>query len=266
MPEVTTGGVVAPEGPGDAAASVAALEVENVSVTFGGLDALIDVSFRAEAGRVSGLIGPNGAGKTTLFNVITGLQPPRRGVVRLAGRDVTRSRPHQRARFGLARTFQRLEVFVSLTVFDNVLTAAEVSKRFRGGSESPRDTAAELIELVGLLDERDTRVDALSTGHARLVELARALATRPKVLLLDEPASGLDDDETGPFGSLLVRLARDGLAVVLVEHDVDLVMQVCDEISVLDFGAIIAHGLPEEIRGDTKVRSAYLGGADDDGG
>ena len=240
------------------------LDVRGVSVTFGGLAALTDVSLEARAGEITGLIGPNGAGKTTLFNVITGLQAIRRGSVEIAGKDVTRAKPHQRARLGLSRTFQRLEVFVSLTVFDNVLTAAEVRNRWGRDARNPREVADELIDLVGLTAERDTRVDALSTGHARLVEVARSLATQPRLLLLDEPASGLDDDETKPFGDLLRRLAGQGLAVVLVEHDVELVMEICDRIFVLDFGQIIAEGIPAEIRADPAVQAAYLGGADHD--
>jgi branched-chain amino acid transport system ATP-binding protein len=241
---------------------LAQLEVDDVSVTFGGLAALTSVSFTALPGYVTGLIGPNGAGKTTLFNVITGLQSVRSGTVRIAGTDVAGLKPHQRARLGLARTFQRLEVFVSLTVYDNVRTAAEVRGRWSRDGRDPHTVACEAIERVGMTEESNVRVDSLPTGHARLVELARALATRPKLLLLDEPASGLDDDETKPFGELLVQLAREGLAVVLVEHDVDLVMQICDVISVLDFGQIIATGTPAEIRANAAVRAAYLGGSD----
>lgn len=244
-------------------AGVAALTVEDINVRFGGLAALTAVSLRADVGQITGLIGPNGAGKTTLFNVITGLQKPQSGRVRLGERDVTRLKPHQRARLGFARTFQRLEVFSSLSVLDNVRTAAEVAAGRRSDGRGSIEVAEALIERVGVSDHIDRRVDELSTGHARLVELARALATNPEVLLLDEPGSGLDDDESIAFGDLLIELAREGLSILIVEHDVDLVMRICDRIFVLDFGQIIASGNPADVRADASVQAAYLGG---DGG
>ncbi|MGB2757030.1 MAG: ABC transporter ATP-binding protein [Acidimicrobiia bacterium] len=237
-----------------------ALKVEGVNVRFGGLSALSDVSISAAAGEITGLIGPNGAGKTTLFNVITGLQKPQSGRVSLGDRNVTRLKPHQRARLGFARTFQRLEVFSSLSVLDNVRTAAEVAASRRSDGMRSVDLARELVQRVGITDHIDRRVDELSTGHARLVELARALATAPRVLLLDEPGSGLDDAESIAFGELLVDLARTGLSILIVEHDVDLVMRICDQICVLDFGQIIASGTPAEVRTNSAVQAAYLGG------
>ena len=243
--------------------SVPALTVEGVNVRFGGLAALTEVSLYAEAGQITGLIGPNGAGKTTLFNVITGLQKPQSGRVKLGDRDVTRLKPHQRARLGFARTFQRLEVFSSLSVLDNVRTAAEVASGRRSDGRGSIEVAEDLIQRVGITDHIDRRVDELSTGHARLVELARALATNPAVLLLDEPGSGLDDDESHAFGELLIELVKEGLSILIVEHDVDLVMRICNRIYVLDFGQIIAAGTPSEVRNDPEVQAAYLGG---DGG
>jgi len=234
-----------------------ALEVANVSVHFGGVAALIDVSLRAEAGAVTGLIGPNGAGKTTLFNVITGLQRPDRGIVRLGGTDVTRMGTHRRARRGLARTFQRLELFSTLSAADNVRVGLEAHGRARA------DAAVGLLERVGVGDDAAAPVSSLPTGSARLVELARALSTDPKVLLLDEPCSGLDDRETETLGRLLISLAGEGRAVVLVEHDTDLVLRVCETVHVLDFGQVIAAGRPEAIRGDPVVQEAYLGHAQD---
>jgi len=231
----------------------AALVVDDLSVSFGGLDALREVSIAADRGVVTGLIGPNGAGKTTLFNVVCGLQGAKAGTVRLDGRDVSRFRPHRRARLGLARTFQRLETFGSLTVRENLLVAAEAQVRI-----ASREVDA-LLERVGLRDVASEYVDTLSTGTARLVEVGRALATRPEVLLLDEPSSGLDGAETERFGALLGDLARDGLAVLLVEHDVDLVMQACAWIHVLDFGELIASGTPDGVRADSAVQRAYLG-------
>ena len=231
------------------------LSADGVSVRFGGNIALDHVSVDAHAGKVTGLIGPNGAGKTTLFNVITGLQPPTAGTVRLDGHDVTRMKTHRRARLGLARTFQRLELFGVLTAHDNVRLAAVLA-----GHADPGGRADELLARVGLEDVADVRADQLPTGRARLVELARACASDPKVLLLDEPASGLSEEETGAFGELLRELAGEGIAVVLVEHDVPLVMAVCDRIHVLDTGRVLASGTADEIREDARVHAAYLGG------
>lgn len=235
------------------------LTVEQVSVVFGGLLALDRVDLDVEAGRITGLIGPNGAGKTTLFNVVCGLQPTTTGRVWLDGVDITRAKPHRRARRGLARTFQRLEVFGSLTVRENLLVAAEIKQGWTRDSSDPRTVAERLLERVGLQDVADRGVDTLPTGLARLVELARALASGPRVLLLDEPSSGLSDGETGSLGDLLVDLAAEGLGVLLVEHDMGLVMRVCERIHVLDFGQVIAVGTPAEVRSDPDVQAAYLG-------
>jgi branched-chain amino acid transport system ATP-binding protein len=238
---------------------VALLEVDAATVRFGGNVALDDVSLAAEPGVVTGLIGPNGAGKTTLFNVITGLLPPNRGRVRLDGRDVTRVSPTRRARRGLARTFQRLELFSLLSVRENIRVAADVRKGWSHDKDDPAEVVEAIIERVGLTRVADARVDSLPTGQCRLVELGRCLATKPKVLLLDEPASGQDETETIEFARLLRQLAADGVAVVLVEHDVALVMDVCTQVHVLDFGRIIASGTPNEIQTDEAVLAAYLG-------
>jgi branched-chain amino acid transport system ATP-binding protein len=235
------------------------LSIEHVTVSFGGLHALEGVNLEVEAGRVGGLIGPNGAGKTTLFNVITGLQDTSRGRVALDGRDISKLHTHERARLGLARTFQRLEVFGSLTARENLLTAAEIRKSWARDGSDTRAVAEEILERVGLRDVGDEQVDNLPTGTARLVELGRALATRPKVLLLDEPSSGLDERESVMFGDLVLALAAEGLAILLVEHDVQLVMTVCGYIHVLDFGMIIASGSPDSVQRDPHVQAAYLG-------
>jgi branched-chain amino acid transport system ATP-binding protein len=236
------------------------LRTESVSVNFGGVKAVANVSFEVEAGRVTGLIGPNGAGKTTMFNVITGLQKPNQGRVFLDGVDVTRTGPKRRARLGTARTFQRLEVFGSLSVRDNVRVALE-SRRGLSHRTGRAAAADAVLERVGLLSEANTSADVLPTGTARLLEMARCLATEPKVLLLDEVSSGLDRDESALVGELLVNVAREGVAVLLVEHDMDLVMRICEHICVLDFGRLIATGSPIEIRSDPNVQAAYLGTA-----
>jgi branched-chain amino acid transport system ATP-binding protein len=238
---------------------MALLEVHGATVRFGGNIALDDVSIEAEPGVVTGLIGPNGAGKTTLFNVVTGLLPPNSGRVVLDGRDVTRLNPTKRARLGLARTFQRLELFSLLSVRENIRVAADIRKGYARDGSNPAAVVEEIVERVGLQAVADARVDSLPTGQCRLVELGRSLATRPKVLLLDEPASGQDEDETAQFAELLRQLAAEGVAVLLVEHDVQLVMSVCTMVHVLDFGRMIASGTAEEIQRDEAVLTAYLG-------
>lgn len=238
------------------------LEVQEVSVRFGGHMAVNRVDLTVGAGEITGLIGPNGAGKTTLFNVITGLQAPTEGTVHLDGEDITRVPAHRRARMGVARTFQRLELFGSLSVRDNVLAAAELN-RHAGGS--PAAATDELLARVGLDSQAHQRADALSTGNARLVELARAMACRPRVLLLDEPASGLDEHETERFAEILRELAADGLAILLVEHDVPLVMRICNRITVLDLGVVLTVGTPNEVQKNDRVIAAYLGQGTDVG-
>src|SRR3546814_99040 len=233
-----------------------ALSVRDVSVSFGGRAALHSVEVDAAAGVVTGLIGPNGAGKTTLFNVICGLQTPGRGAVSIGGSDVTALPPFKRARKGLARTFQRLELFGLLTVRENVRLAADIARR-----DAPDEIADHLMSRLGIAELAAVRADRLPTGQARLVELARALATDPTVLLLDEPASGQDASETAAFSALLREIATDGVAVVLVEHDVSLVMDVCETIHVLDLGRVIATGTPAEVQGNDAVLTAYLGAA-----
>jgi branched-chain amino acid transport system ATP-binding protein len=235
------------------------LDIDTISVSFGGLLALDRASVEVEPGRVTGLIGPNGAGKTTLFNVITGLQQPASGRVRLDGADVTTAKRHIRARLGIARTFQRLEPFGSLTARENVLVALEMRRRWATERYDCVALADELLERVGISAVADKKVDSLPTGTARLVELARALGTAPRVLLLDEPSSGLDGDETEALGRLLLELAGTGLAILLVEHDMSFVMGTCAYINVLDFGRIIARGNPNEIQVDPEVQRAYLG-------
>ena len=268
----------------------AALTVSEVAVRFGGVSALSEASLSVKAGTVTGLIGPNGAGKTTLFNVISGLQTPDRGTVHLFDTDVTTMKPHRRARLGLARTFQRLEVFGSLTASENVQVGLESAVKWwewrhlrrampwsrrkaapddgQGTNLDPSvsgslalATCDRLLEGVGLEGMGGIQSSNMSTGLARMVELARALAIGPKLLLLDEPGSGLDEGESSALGDLLSKLAAGGMAVLLVEHDMELVMRICDHIYVLDFGDIIASGTPDEIRTNPMVQAAYLGEA-----
>ena len=239
---------------------MALLEAERITVQFGGKLALDEASIEVHPGRITGLIGPNGAGKTTLFNVVTGLLAPNDGRVRLGGKDVTKASPHRRAQQGMARTFQRLELFTSLSVRDNIRVAGDIRNAWGlGGRVSAAEEAERVIELTGLSAIADREVSEIPTGQARVVELARALMTRPSVLLLDEPASGQTEQETEAFGGLLRRLSDDGLGICLVEHDMTLVMEVCEQIHVLDYGKTIAIGTPDEIRRDQAVVDAYLG-------
>jgi branched-chain amino acid transport system ATP-binding protein len=245
----------------------ALLAVSGITVRFGGVRALEGVGLDVAPGQITGLIGPNGAGKTTLFNVVSGVIQPVDGTVVLGGQDITRWPPHRRGRAGIARTFQRLELFARLSVRDNLLAAWEASvpggtlgRRAREG----RALVDELIDRLDLGPVVDRLAGQLSTGQGRVVELARALCTRPRVLLLDEPSSGLDPGETARLRqSLLSVVGRDTgePAILLVEHDMSLVMQVCDRITVLDFGRCIAVGSPAEIRRDPAVVAAYLGDA-----
>jgi branched-chain amino acid transport system ATP-binding protein len=237
------------------------LRVESVEVRFGGVQALQGVDLEVAPGTLVGLIGPNGAGKTTLFNVISGLERPTSGRVLLDGVDVTRLSPHRRARRGIGRTFQRIEVFSSLTVLENVLAAAEARRSWGRDEPDPERTARACLDRVGLRHLVRERVEELPTGLLRLVEVARGLATRPTHLLLDEPGSGLDSQETEALGDLLVDLVSEGTAILLVEHDVDLVMRVCEQLYVLDFGEVIASGPPAQVQNDPAVRAAYLGAA-----
>jgi ABC-type branched-subunit amino acid transport system ATPase component len=244
---------------------MALLEIQEIGVRFGGLQALDSVTLPVEAGRVTGLIGPNGAGKTTLFNVITGLQAPTTGRVLIDDQDVTLSKPHVRARKGIGRTFQRLETFGTLTARENVLVGAEMRRQWSREKFDVRELTDQLIDRVGLGRVADEKVDKLPTGTARLVEVARALASKPRVLLLDEPSAGLNEGETQALGDLLAELATDGLGVLLVEHDMSFVMGACQHIHVLDFGRLIAEGNPGEIQANPDVRAAYLGSKDHSG-
>ena len=256
-----------------AAAPEPALRLAEVGVRFGGIAALDGVSLSVAPGEICGLIGANGAGKTTLFDVISGVRLPDAGRVELHGRPVTRWTPHRRARAGLRRTFQRVQVFGWLTIEENLLVAAEWqgggggvladlvgSPTRRRRERERRERAREVLARCGLESVRHRQAAGLPTGTARLVELGRALVDRPSMLLLDEPASGLDHGEAERFAVVVEAVRTDGgTAVLLVEHDVGFVLGRCDRVVVLHLGQVLAEGLPDEIRADPRVRDAYLG-------
>ncbi len=232
----------------------ALLEVRSVTQQFGGVTALARVDLTVNRGTITGLIGPNGAGKTTLFNVICGVRPPTSGSVRFDGVEINSAGVHERSAMGISRTFQRLELFWTLSVYENVLVAAELA-----ALPNASEVARHNLELLGIDHLADMTAGELSTGSARLLEVARALATSPKLLLLDEPASGLDERESEQLGHLLRQLRDRGITVLVVEHDMTLVMGVCDEVYVLDLGVNIASGKPDAVRAHPDVIRAYLG-------
>ena len=240
------------------------LNLENISVYFGGHIAVNEVSLTIDPGTVTGLIGPNGAGKTTLFNVISGLIAPSSGRVMFADKDITSLAPHKRARIGIGRTFQKLELFNSLSVVDNIRVSLEISNQWNNSRTAilGSDINSEIeriLDLTGLDSVRNSMASEIPTGQARLVELSRALVLSPSLLLLDEPASGQNDEETESFGLLLRKLCDSGISIFLVEHDMSLVMNTCDLVNVLDFGSVIAKGTPAEIQEHELVIEAYLG-------
>jgi ABC-type branched-subunit amino acid transport system ATPase component len=255
---------------GDRDGLAAGLRVDQLTVRFGGLLAVDHMSLQVPLGHLTGLIGPNGAGKTTTFNSITGLNKPTEGRIRLFGHDVTTLSPQARAQRGLGRTFQRMELFDSLTVRENVdlgreagLAGSNPWRHLRGARTDARlirQASAEALEMVGIADLAEQRPADLSTGQRRLVELARVIAGGFKILLLDEPSSGLDKRETERFGEILRHLVDErGIGILCVEHDMALVMSVCDYVYVLDFGKPIFEGTTADIAASPIVRAAYLG-------
>jgi branched-chain amino acid transport system ATP-binding protein len=244
----------------------ALLTVDALRVTYGGVTAVDAVDLAVPEGKVVGLIGPNGAGKTSIIDALTGYHAPASGTVTFEGQDITALRAHLRARRGLVRTFQSVELFDDLTVEENLLVASQrmgVLKALRDlllpiGAH-PRDDVDWALELCGLTDVAGRLPTELSHGRRKLVGVARALAQRPRLVLMDEPAAGLDTDESAELGQHLRALPEAGVTVLLVDHDMGLVLGVCDEIVVIDFGKVIARGTPEQIRNDEAVLAAYLG-------
>jgi branched-chain amino acid transport system ATP-binding protein len=247
------------------------LEISNLSKIFGGVRAVQNVSFSVDPGLVYSVIGPNGAGKTTLFNLITGIYTPSEGQIRLDGRDIVGTAPNRLARLGMARTFQNLQVCMNMTAIENVMVGAHLrldrnplKAALRLPSIAKRDAelraeAVELMGFVGLEAFVDAGADAMPYGALKRLEIARALAAKPRILFLDEPAAGLNPKETAEVDGLIRKVADSGVTVVLVEHDMKMVMNISDRILVLDYGRRLAEGTAEEIRGNPDVIAAYLG-------
>lgn len=250
------------------------LTLSSVSKQFGGLRVLENISLAIPGQGIFGLIGPNGAGKTTVFNLITGLLSPTEGAIEFYGERLDGLPPYRIARKGVARTFQNIRLFKEMTALDNVLVALHDSARYgdmavllpwrghRRAEQHQRETGKALLARVGLEDKANLAVGTLSYGEQRRVEIARALATRPKLLLLDEPAAGMNVVEKRELMSEIVRLAQGGLNIMIIEHDMRFIMELCGDIVVLNFGRIIARGRPEEIRANPLVIEAYLGSED----
>jgi branched-chain amino acid transport system ATP-binding protein len=250
----------------------ALLELKSVSRSFGGIQAVKDMSFKVEAGGLTGLIGPNGAGKTTVFNLITAVYGLTGGAIEFGGKDISRLRTYEVISCGIARTFQNLRLFTGTSVLDNVVTAAQQHYRYsffeamshmgrwRGMERAMRAESMALLERVGLADRAEQSAGTLPYGLQRRLEIARAIALRPTLLLLDEPAAGMNADEVLELNTLIVSIHRDfNLTILLIEHHMDVIMSICPHIVCMNFGAKIAEGTPDEIRRHPEVLKAYLG-------
>lgn len=248
------------------------LDCQDLTVRFGGVMALAEVGFQVREGSITALIGPNGAGKTTMLSAITGMVQLAAGRIEFDGRVISGLPSHRRARLGIVRTFQNLEIFSNMTVLENVITGCHArvryspldalfkTPRYFRGQRQGLEYAQEALSFVGLTEDPDSPAGDLPFGSQRLLELARAIAARPKLLLLDEPAAGLNMKETRALAGIITRIRRElGITVALVEHDMDLVMGISDRITVIEFGRFLAKGTPQEIQKDPRVIAAYLG-------
>lgn len=249
------------------------LEMKNVEKHFGGVRAIDNFSVTLEQGKIHGLIGPNGAGKTTIFNNITGIYAPNSGQIIFNGTDITGSAPHKVAQLGIGRTFQNIRLFSNLSVMDNVIIASNldatynmadafiISRKYKEREKHLKEKALGLLEVVGLSDKAEERASSLPYGHQRKLEIARAMALDPKLLLLDEPAAGMNADESAELVSFVKEIKdRFNITILMIEHHMDVVTNLCDHVTVLNFGKTIAVGTPEEVKSNPEVIKAYLGG------
>ena len=234
------------------------LELKNINKSFGGLKVLAEVSFDVGEGEIIGLIGPNGAGKTTLFNVITGIYRPQTGSIKYQGKNIIGLKPHRISRRGIARTFQLVRVFPTMTVLENVLVGAKYGKK--SSKKQAIKDALECLEILDLLEVKDNVVAHMTFSDRRLVEIARAIAAKPGLALLDEPLAGLNPTETEIIMALIEEIREEhGISILWIEHKIDAVFTVCDKVVVLDYGRKLAEGTPEEVANNEKVVEAYLG-------